>query len=76
MGQGIFVKGFARGMTRTVNIPVSGEALLDALPQGRDVCGQVIHMMRAKCSLELNDPSVHVFQLLFRAIRSVRGFGR
>jgi hypothetical protein len=63
-------------MTRTVEIPVSGEALLDALPQGRDVSGQVIHMMRAKRSLELNDPSVHVFQLLFRAIRSVLGFGR
>ena len=69
------MKGIRLRTTRSVDIPVSGQALLDALPQGRHVGSQVVHVMRAKRSLELDDPSVHVFQLFFRAIRFVLEFG-
>ena len=32
--------------TRSVDIPVSDQALLNALPQGRNVGGQVVHVLR------------------------------
>jgi hypothetical protein len=60
-GPADFCEGIRLRTTRTVDIPVSGEALLDALPQGSHISGQIIHMIRAKRSLELYDPSVHVF---------------
>jgi hypothetical protein len=72
-GQRDFMKGIARA--RSVAIPVSRKAFLDALPQGRNIGSQVVHVLRAKRSLELYNLPVHVFQLFCATLRSALEFG-
>jgi hypothetical protein len=62
-------------MIRGIDVPASDEALLDTLTQGRNVGSQVVHILRAKRSLELDDLSVHLFERLLRAIHSAPELG-
>jgi len=61
--------------TRSADIPDSAKTFLDPLSQCRNVGSQVVHPLCAQHSLELDELSVYIFQLLFGTVPSTHEIG-